>query len=284
MLRPLSAPLDRRPPSDIRSPILPAFPLLPPEPAMRAQRRFLPMLILAPLLFAGKGKCGPCGGPEDPDEDTDIKDDGLTRPEIELQVISIDPSQVQPESLFDAVLFGAGFETGARVWLGEKELQRVVVSDENTMEISGPALVPGRYDVRVKNPNGDQATLRAGLLVEATTTGVASDCRMIRVQFGLDSASLDTNAQRTLSSKLSCFQNITGVVKVDGHCDERGTTEYNLALGSRRASAVERWLVSQGVPPSRVRATSYGEERPLVQGHDESAWGQNRRAEIQVVE
>lgn len=251
---------------------------------MRARPTLLYVILLLPMLFAAKGKGCKCDGNGPPDEDTGVKNDDIARPEIELQVISIDPSQVQPQTMFDAVLFGAGFETGARVWIGENELQRAKVLDENTLEISGPSLVPGRYDVRVRNPNGDQATLRAGLLVEASSTGVPSDCRKIIVNFGLDSASLDTAAQRTLSSKLSCFQNVTGVIKVDGHCDERGTTEYNLALGSRRASAVERWLSSQGVPPSRVRATSYGEERPLVQGHDESAWSQNRRAEIQVVE
>lgn len=65
---------------------------------------------------------------------------------------------------------------------------------------------------------------------------------------------------------------------VEGHCDERGTVEYNMALGEKRAKAVRDYLVSLGVPASRLRVVTYGEERPFANGHDESAWAQNRRA------
>jgi peptidoglycan-associated lipoprotein len=71
-------------------------------------------------------------------------------------------------------------------------------------------------------------------------------------------------------------------VTIQGHCDERGTEEYNLALGDRRADAVKRYLVTLGVPESRLRTVSYGELRPAVEGHDESAWSRNRRAEFAV--
>jgi peptidoglycan-associated lipoprotein len=66
-------------------------------------------------------------------------------------------------------------------------------------------------------------------------------------------------------------------VLLEGHCDERGTVEYNLALGERRAQAVKSYLVQYGIEASRLSTISYGEERPFVQGHDESAWSQNRR-------
>jgi peptidoglycan-associated lipoprotein len=69
-------------------------------------------------------------------------------------------------------------------------------------------------------------------------------------------------------------------ITVEGHCDERGSTEYNLALGERRANAVKRYLVDLGVPSSRLRTVSFGEDRPAVQGHDESAWRYNRRADF----
>lgn len=69
---------------------------------------------------------------------------------------------------------------------------------------------------------------------------------------------------------------------VEGHCDERGTDEYNLALGERRALAVRRYLVALGVPSDRVHTISYGEEKPTVPGSDESAWSKNRRAEFKV--
>lgn len=71
-------------------------------------------------------------------------------------------------------------------------------------------------------------------------------------------------------------------VTIEGHCDERGTNEYNYALGARRAETTKSYLVSHGVEPSRVKTVSYGEDRPLKQGHDESVWYYNRRAEFMV--
>ena len=72
-----------------------------------------------------------------------------------------------------------------------------------------------------------------------------------------------------------------GVVTIEGHCDERGSDEYNLALGRRRANGVERYLMDLGVPRSRLSTRSFGEEKPAVNGHGESAWRYNRRSELQ---
>ena len=69
-------------------------------------------------------------------------------------------------------------------------------------------------------------------------------------------------------------------VVIEGHCDERGTREYNLALGERRADAVRSFLTSSGVRASQIDTVSYGEERPANPGHDEAAWAENRRAEM----
>ena len=73
-----------------------------------------------------------------------------------------------------------------------------------------------------------------------------------------------------------------GVVTIEGHCDERGSDEYNRALGRRRATAVEHYLETMGVPAERVATRTFGEERPAVLGHSESAWSYNRRSELQV--
>ncbi len=89
-------------------------------------------------------------------------------------------------------------------------------------------------------------------------------------------ASLDANAQLLLKYT-------TVVVKIEGHCDERGTVEYNLGLGEKRAKAVMDYLSGLGVAASRVSIISYGKERPVDAGHDESAWSKNRRAEFRVV-
>jgi peptidoglycan-associated lipoprotein len=72
-------------------------------------------------------------------------------------------------------------------------------------------------------------------------------------------------------------------IQIEGHCDERGTTEYNLALGERRANSTKKYLVSLGITSDRISAISYGKERPLDRGHNEEAWAKNRRAHIVVL-
>jgi len=99
-----------------------------------------------------------------------------------------------------------------------------------------------------------------------------------RVYFDLDRYNLKPSAQATLERQaawLKTYSNVT--ITVEGHCDERGTREYNLALGSRRANAVKDYLVSLGIAPNRITTISYGKERPAVLGSTEDAWAQNRR-------
>jgi peptidoglycan-associated lipoprotein len=100
-----------------------------------------------------------------------------------------------------------------------------------------------------------------------------------RVFFALDSSVLSSEAQATLGRQAEWLKSNSSVkIAVEGHCDERGTREYNIALGERRATAAKNFLVSVGVDAARVSTISYGKERPAVMGSDESAWSQNRRA------
>lgn len=100
-----------------------------------------------------------------------------------------------------------------------------------------------------------------------------------RVFFGTDSSTVDSEGQATLERQSNWLKQYSNVnVVIEGHADERGTREYNIALGERRATAAKNYLVGLGVPASRVSTISYGKERPAVQGSDESAWSQNRRA------
>ncbi len=100
-----------------------------------------------------------------------------------------------------------------------------------------------------------------------------------RVFFAFDSAALDEEAQATLDRQAAwLLQYPDIVVTIEGHADERGTREYNLALGERRAMAVKNYLVAKGVSPDRILTISYGEERPVDPGHNEAAWALNRRA------
>jgi peptidoglycan-associated lipoprotein len=99
------------------------------------------------------------------------------------------------------------------------------------------------------------------------------------VFFALDSDSLDDTARKVLNANAEVLKTYrTWVITVEGHCDERGTAEYNLALGDRRALAAKNYLVSLGIPGDRIRTISYGNEFPFDPGHSESAWLKNRRA------
>ncbi len=99
------------------------------------------------------------------------------------------------------------------------------------------------------------------------------------VYFGYDSAVLDGNSQATLFRQAAFLKgNPSLTVTIEGHCDERGTREYNLALGERRAAAARDYLLAQGVDPARIRVISYGKERPVAAGSNETSWSKNRRA------
>ena len=101
------------------------------------------------------------------------------------------------------------------------------------------------------------------------------------VYFEYDSAVLAQSDVTLLGYHAKYLKDATGAnVMVEGHCDERGTREYNLALGERRASSVKEVLTGDGVEAGRLETVSYGEEKPVDPGHDESAWGKNRRAEL----
>ena len=100
-----------------------------------------------------------------------------------------------------------------------------------------------------------------------------------RVFFAFDSSALDAQAEATIRLWADFLNRYPAVaVVVEGHCDERGSREYNLALGERRANAVRDMLIALGIDDARIATISYGKERPFALGHDEAAWAQNRRA------
>ncbi|MEX0695570.1 MAG: peptidoglycan-associated lipoprotein Pal [Rhodospirillales bacterium] len=100
-----------------------------------------------------------------------------------------------------------------------------------------------------------------------------------RVFFGFDSSDLTAESRAALEKQAAWMKKFGGVrVVLEGHCDERGTREYNLALGERRANAAKDYLVALGINPARVKTISFGKERPAALGHNEAAWAQNRRS------
>src|SRR2546422_693773 len=91
-------------------------------------------------------------------------------------------------------------------------------------------------------------------------------------------------AAATLDQRVGILRaNPTRRIGIPGHCDERGSDEYTLALGTRRAPAAKQYLVSHGIEAGRIETVSYGEERPIAQGHDKTAWAQNRRDEFEIL-
>ena len=109
------------------------------------------------------------------------------------------------------------------------------------------------------------------------------DSPLTPVFFGLDRFELDGDAQAAAQANAGVLQRYPSMqITIEGHADERGTAEYNLALGERRAVAVKTYLVSLGISPDRIRTVSYGKEFPFDPGHDEAAWAKNRRAHFVI--
>jgi peptidoglycan-associated lipoprotein len=119
---------------------------------------------------------------------------------------------------------------------------------------------------------GDSATAE-------TPTGLEA------VYFDYDSAALRSDQRTTLQANVGAINQHADwkTVVLEGHCDERGSEEYNLALGERRANSVKQYLVDSGVSGARIDTVSFGESKPAVQGHDESAWKWNRRVEFSAI-
>jgi len=130
-----------------------------------------------------------------------------------------------------------------------------------------------------KNPAEDAASLAAG---GRAAPGSPQDFAVNvgdRVFFDTDSSELSSTAQATLAKQAAWLQQYARYnVTIQGHADERGTREYNFALGVRRAENTKEYLIARGIPASRVRTISYGKERPVATCNDISCWSQNRRA------
>ena len=109
------------------------------------------------------------------------------------------------------------------------------------------------------------------------------DSPMRIVYYDYDSADLSAEARAALDANAATLKKYTTwAVTIEGHCDERGTAEYNLALGERRAAAAQSYVAALGIPASRIKTVSYGKEFPFDPGHDEAAWAKNRRAHFVI--
>jgi peptidoglycan-associated lipoprotein len=134
---------------------------------------------------------------------------------------------------------------------------------------------PGGSDTGM--PSGGSTGM--GGVVKGSQADFIASVSSDRIFFGLDQYDVDAEDQTTLQSQAGWLrQNPSVRVTIEGHADERGTRDYNIALGERRANAAKNYLASLGIDPGRLTTVSYGKERPAALGSDEASWAQNRRA------
>lgn len=132
---------------------------------------------------------------------------------------------------------------------------------------------------------GDTGMSESAVSDSAMQQGMAAVAELQRIHFDFDQYTLSAEARDQLVANAAFLQANPGVrVKIEGHCDERGSDEYNLALGERRAQAAKDYLVTLGVAADRLETISYGEELPLDPSNTESAWAKNRRAEFKAIQ
>jgi peptidoglycan-associated lipoprotein len=141
-----------------------------------------------------------------------------------------------------------------------------------------PAPTPPPAPAPAPQPPAEDPSAAAARVTAAVLAEVAN-----RVHFEFDKSDIRAEDRGILDTKAAILSVNGGLrLRISGHADERGSDEYNLALGNRRAAAVKTYLVNKGIDAGRFEVVSYGEERPLAPGHDEASWAENRRAEFEV--
>jgi len=172
-----------------------------------------------------------------------------------------------------------------RIWIGALLLCAVVGCKTTRTPIGGPddfhsagsqTNAGSSLGEDISAPHGVRTDDRGGE-ADLSSSGQSG---LNPVFFDYDSSDLRSDQIAVLQSDAASMRSGSSMVIIEGHCDERGTEEYNLALGSRRADVTKSYLISQGISSDRLSTISYGESKPFSKGHDESAWHQNRRAQF----
>ena len=160
----------------------------------------------------------------------------------------------------------------------------VTACESVTEETSGASGAGAAKTEMTKTPQKPAAAMKAKMA--GPKAGSQADLVINvgdRVFFNLDKFSLNSDARATLEKQAAWLKKHSGLtITVEGHADERGTREYNLALGDRRANSAKDYLIAMGISPGRIKTISYGKERPVALGSNEDAWEQNRRATTTV--
>lgn len=169
--------------------------------------------------------------------------------------------------------------------------KETVKKDEPLAPTTSTQLAPPPTTVTIKGPDttevrqaavtGEGLSTSPGSKSEADAIAESKKAALETIYFAYDSDVLTEQSRDSLyKSAETIIKKTSGPYALEGHCDERGSDEYNLALGEKRAKAVYKYLLTLGVAPERIATISYGEERPANPGHDETAWAKNRRVEF----
>jgi len=137
-----------------------------------------------------------------------------------------------------------------------------------------------------KKHNADEGNLPTAANADENTMGDSDNGQAMGLQtihFGYDTYTLDTEAKGILTSNVQILKDKTSVqIQIEGHCDQRGGIQYNIALGEKRANSVKKFLVDQGISADRITVISFGKEKPLDNGMSEEAYAKNRRANFVI--
>lgn len=168
--------------------------------------------------------------------------------------------------------------------------KQAVVKDEAVQEQKVPAQAApvAKADDDAARRAKEQADREAALKAQAARDAAAkrnaaalADLNIQNIYFDFDKSSIRPDAREILKANTEIFtKNSAAAIVIEGYCDERGTAEYNMALGERRAQETKKYLTNLGINASRMETISYGEEKPADAGHDEAAWAMNRRAQF----
>lgn len=176
------------------------------------------------------------------------------------------------------------FAFGLTIFSGCAEKQ-AVVKDEAVQEQKAATATVTADDaaLRAKEQADREAALKEQAAKDRSAKNAAAlnDLNIQNIYFDYDKSSIRPDAREILKSNTAIFtKNSAAAIVVEGYCDERGTAEYNMALGEKRAQEAKQYLVNLGINASRIETVSYGEEKPADAGHNEAAWAMNRRAQF----
>jgi peptidoglycan-associated lipoprotein len=182
-------------------------------------------------------------------------------------------------------LFVSGGCAKKEIVKSEQPVAPVQTAPQVTPEQAKPAPSESRPEPLKQEPMAETPAIQQEAPKTAPQQGGESlQNELQKIYFNFDSANLSDDARSSLSKNADMLaKNPSVKLRIEGNCDERGSDDYNMALGERRAKAARDYLVNLGVQPDRLSVISYGEEKPVDPGHDDAAWAKNRRDEFVIV-